>query len=179
MNEAKTTKRAFRWLLPWNDENEERWLAEQARSGWRLRKVGCFGGYTFERSAPTEVVYRIDVGPPKGRDRSEYFGLFSDAGWEHLGNRGLWQFFSREATDGSAPEIYTDTSSRIGKYRRIVAFMAIMVGALGTQVAVQSPRAHWGLVTVAPLVVLAVFVYFIVRTLLRIHQLRRGDTPRG
>ena len=121
-------------LLPWNDEKEGRWLAEQERSGWHLKTVGCFGGYVFERAAPADVAYRLDFGPSRLHDRSEYFGLFRDAGWEHLGHRGLWQYFRKVAVDGQAPEIYTDPQSRIAMYRRVSAIMGAMVAVMASQV---------------------------------------------
>jgi Protein of unknown function (DUF2812) len=179
MNGEKTTKRVWRWLLPWDDEKEERWLAEQARSGWRLTAVRCFGGYTFERAAPAEMAYRLDVAPSKLHDRSEYFGLFRDAGWQHLGHRGLWQFFAKEAADGRTAEIYTDNRSKIGKYRRILAFLGMMMAMLGSQLATNPATTHRRGVTVIYAVMLAIFLYFIVRVLLRIRGLKAAAGPQG
>ncbi len=179
MNGEKTTKRVWRWLLPWNDEREERWLAEQARSGWRLTKVECFGGYTFERAAPGEVVYRLDVAPSKLRDRGEYFDLFRDAGWTLLGHRGLWQFFARDASDGRVQEIYTDNRSKIGKYRRILAFLGAMTAVMGSQMAVNPGVRRERPVAAIYAVMLALFLYFIVRVLLRIRGLKAAAGGQG
>ena len=179
MNGEKTTKRVWRWLLPWDDEKEERWLAEQARAGWRLTAVRCFGGYTFERAAPAEVAYRLDVAPSKLHDRGEYFGLFRDAGWQHLGHRGLWQFFGKEVTDGRAPEIYTDNRSKIGKYRRILAFLGAMTAVMGSQVATNPGVRHSTAGAVIYSVLLAFLLYFIVRVLLRIRSLKAVAGEQG
>jgi Protein of unknown function (DUF2812) len=179
VNGERTTKRVWRWLLPWADEKEERWLADQARAGWRLTEVRCFGGYTFERAAPAEVAYRLDVAPSKLHGRSEYFDLFRDAGWQHLGHRGLWQFFAKEVTDGRPPEIYSDNRSKIGKYRRILAFLGMMMAVLGSQMATNPAATRLRAVTVIYSVMLALFLYFIVRVLLRIRSLKASAGQQG
>ena len=179
MSGEKTTKRAWRWLFPWNDEKTERWLTEEARAGWRLTRVGFFGGYTFERAAPAEVGYRLDVAPSKLRDRGEYFDLFRDAGWEHLGHRGLWHFFRKDASDGRTPEIYTDNRSKIGKYRRILAFLGAMTAVMGSQVATNPGVRHSTAIAVIYAVLLAFLLYFIVRVLLRIRSLKAVAGEQG
>lgn len=181
--EAKT-KTVVRMLMAWNDEKEERWLAEQARAGWRLKVVRCFG-YTFERAAPAELTYRLDFGPSRRSDRSEYFGLFRDAGWEHVGTRGLWQYFRKAVLDGQVPEIYTDPQSRIGKYRRVAALMGMMLAILVTQTAPRlaiggqpaSTLGRFPAILGIQLALMAVMVYGIVRLLLVISRLTRSAGP--
>ena len=180
MNGDKTTKRVFRMLLPWNDEKEGRWLAEQERSGWHLKAVGCFGGYVFERAASADVTYRLDFGPSRFHDRSEYFGLFRDAGWEHLGHRGLWQYFRKPTVDGQVPEIYTDPQSRIAMYRRVSAIMGAMVAVMASQVGSTVSRggAHTTLaglpvILAIQLLLMVLFGYGTVKLLLVISRLKR------
>ncbi len=187
MDGDRTTRRVFRMLLPWNDEKAERWLEEQARSGWHLQRVGCFGGYTFERGAPAEVAYRLDFGPSARRDREEYFGLYRDAGWEHLGTRGLWQFFRKPVVAGDVPEIFTDPASRIAKYRRLLAlfgmFVAVFTTQIGSHVATRgASRAgaapggfDWVLGVQA--VMMGVFLYGVVRLALVINRLSKQPRP--
>ena len=179
MNGEKTTKRVWRWLLPWNDERTERWLTEEARAGWRLTRVGFFGGYTFERATPAEVVYRLDVAPSKLHDRGQYFDLFRDAGWTLLGHRGLWQFFSRDVAGGGVPEIYTDHRSKIGKYRRILALLGAMTAVLGSQVATNPGVRHSTAITAFYAVLVGFLLYFIVRVLLRIRSLKAVAGEQG
>ncbi len=180
MEMGRETKKMFRMLLPWNDEKEEKWLEEEARAGWHLRKVGCFGGYTFERGPAAEVAYRLDFGPSARRDRSEYFGLFRDAGWEHVGRRGLWQFFRKPAAGGEVPEIYTDPASRIAKYQRIAAFLgvfaAVMVTQVGSSVTRTAGRSASGFldaILVLQVLLMAVFVYGIVRLTRVVNRLKK------
>jgi hypothetical protein len=171
-------------LLPWNDEKEERWFEEKARSGWHLRRVGFFGGYTLERGAPAEVAYRLDFGPSARRDRDEYLGLYRDAGWEHVGARGHLQYFRRAVVDGKVPEIFTDPASRVAKYRRVMAVLGMMLGMLAVVIAPKWPvpgaQDHWRLVDkvyasafVLKLVVMAYLLYGIVRLNRLIERLKR------
>jgi Protein of unknown function (DUF2812) len=180
MSGEANTKTVVRMLMAWNDEKEERWLAEQARAGWRLKAVRCFG-YTFERAAPADLTYRLDFGPSRRSDRSEYFGLFHDAGWKHVGTRGLWQYFRKAVVDGQVPEIHTDPQSRIAMYRRVIAIMAVMLGVIVMQTA---PRLATegqaalsrdrSAILVIQMAVMAFFAYGIVRLLLVISRLRRS-----
>ncbi|MFI5167000.1 MAG: DUF2812 domain-containing protein [Thermoanaerobaculales bacterium] len=181
MNGDQATKRVFRMLMPWNDEKEGRWLAKQEQSGWHLKAVRCFGGYVFERAAPADVAYRLDFGPSRFHDRSEYFGLFRDAGWEHVGKRGLWQYFRKAAVDGTAPEIYTDPQSRIAMYRRVIAIMCAMMAVMGSQAASTVSRgashltvAGVPIVLLIQVLLMALFAYGTVRLLLVISRLKRN-----
>ncbi|MGA9752710.1 MAG: DUF2812 domain-containing protein [Acidobacteriota bacterium] len=181
MSGEKTTRRVFRIFMAWNDEKEGRWLAQQERDGWRLSGVGCFA-YRFERAAPADVAYRLDYGPPKFQDKSEYFGIFQDAGWEHVGSRKQWQVFRKPIVDGRVPEIYTDPRSRIAMYRRLLGLMLAMLAMLGIITAVNLDMKN-SIFERVPFTfglyigMMTVFAYGAVRILLIISRLRR-NAPR-
>jgi hypothetical protein len=141
MNE---TKRVFKWFWAWNDEQEEAWLTEMARQGWHLREPGVFGFYCFERGAPRNVVYRLDF-KTAGRDQEEYRQLFTDAGWEHVGEMGGWQYFRTEAAEGETPEIYTDESSKIHKYQRLFFFLVIFLPIFSVTMSNMSGRSSYAM----------------------------------
>ncbi len=185
MNAEKTTRTVVRALLPWNDVKQERWLMEQARSGWHLKAVHTWG-YTFERGAPADVAYRVDVTPRCRADRAEYLTLFRDAGWEHVGVRGLWHIFRKPVVGGEVPEIHTDPASRIAMYQRVAGFLAIMSGVLVTQVipqlsriAAQPEPSGLKAVLVIQLVAMGWFVYGIARVARVIGRLRRQQKLAG
>ena len=181
MSGEKATKKVFRMLMAWNDEKEGRWLAEQERSGWHLTAVRCFG-YTFERAAPADVAYRLDFGPSRFHDKSEYFGLFHDAGWEHVGCRGLWQYFRKAVVNGQIPEIYTDAQSRIANYRRLIGLSVCMLAVLGSQTATNLARegqsnssiSRYPAILILQLALMSIFAYSTVRLLLVISRLKRA-----
>jgi len=179
----KTTKTVFRMLMAWNDEKEGRWLAEQERSGWRLKAVRCFG-YTFERSAAGDVAYRLDYGPARFNDKSEYFGLFHDAGWEHVGTRGLWQYFRKPVVDGQTPEIYTDPQYRIVMYQRLIglcgAMLAMLIAITSSNLSsANSTLTRYPAFLILYITMMAIFAYGTARLLLVILRLRRRASPRS
>ncbi len=164
-------------LMPWNDEREALWLAGQEQAGWHLVQVSCLG-YRFERAAPGEFTYRLDFGPSARTDRQEYFDLFKDAGWEHMGSRGLWQFFRKASSGGEAPEIYTDPQSRIRMYQRVIAFMVVMLASLVTITSANlsnpdSIFVRYPSTFVVYVALMTLFSFGIVRTALLIRRLRK------
>ena len=180
MSGEKTTKRVFRMMMAWNDQKEERWLSEEARSGWQMKSVNPFG-YTFERGAPEDMAYRLDWGPGCRGDQSEYLSIFRDSGWEYMGRRGRWNIFRKPVVGGVEPEIYTDPQSRIAMYRRVMAFMGLFLAIMATQMGPQisrgaSPanlgRFPWVMTIYG--VLIAFFLYGMVRMLLVIRRLRKG-----
>jgi hypothetical protein len=61
------------------------------------------------------------------KDYGNYLQLFKDAGWEHLGEMGGWQYFRTEAGTGVIPEIYTDPESKAQKYQRLMAILVVFL----------------------------------------------------
>jgi hypothetical protein len=175
----ESTRTVVRIMMPWQDQREERWLAEQARSGWQLRAVHLLG-YTLERVQPAEVAYRLDFLPRRGHDREEYLGLFQDAGWEYVGKRGFWQFFRKPVLDGVVPQIYTDPQSRIAMYRRVVGLLGMLLALMISQTAPRlslPPRAGSALnpiILTIQTALIVLFSYGIVRLLLVISGLKRA-----
>jgi hypothetical protein len=121
MNE---TVNKTKWFWAWQDDKEEKWLGEMSRQGLHLQHPGVFGQYTFEQGAPSEFAYRLDF-VTISKKKADYYQLFQDAGWEHVGEVGGWQYWRKEVVDGKVPEIFTDNASKIQKYQRLIGFMVI------------------------------------------------------
>lgn len=124
MNE--TTMKTFKVFWAWQDEQEEAWLRKMSLQGWHLRELTFPTVYTFERGTPQDLIYRMDF-ITSSTKRDEYFQLFRDAGWVHLGQMGGWQYFRKASVDGSAPEIYTDAESKMQKYGRLLAILIVFL----------------------------------------------------
>ena len=124
-----TTITKFKWFWAWDDEKEEIWLSNMAREGWHLKELGLPGNYTFESGEPREDHYRMDFITNR-RNYQNYIQLFKDAGWEHLGELGGWQYFRANAEENAIPEIYTDKDSKIQKYQRLITYLTIFFPAL-------------------------------------------------
>jgi len=168
-------KRVFRVMLAWNDRKEERWLTEQAKAGWHVERMGLIG-YTLVQGPPADMAYRLDVGPAHG-DRTEYLGLFRDAGWEHVGRRGIWHLFRKPVLGREVPEIHTDPQSRISMYRRLLGVSTLMMLAMVLQIPgglsrADGSTARWMMLWLQILLA-GTFAYGSVRMLLAVNRLRK------
>lgn len=95
-------------------EEEEKWLREQHKAGWKLLNfvLPCF--YTFEKCEPDDVVYRLDFKNQKPDD--DYEQLFSDYGWELFHECMGWMYFRKkysEIENEYEYEIFSDPESKI------------------------------------------------------------------
>ena len=121
-----TTITKYKWFWAWQDENEENWLSNMAIEGWHLKEFVVPGIYTFGSGKPRRVHYRMDFIVDR-KDYQNYLQLFKDAGWEHLGEMGGWQYFRKNTEEGSASEIYTDNNSKAQKYQRLLTYLTIFL----------------------------------------------------
>ena len=120
-------KRVWKFFFAWNDWKEEEWLGRMAAEGWHLLRVSPFL-YRFRKGEPADLVFRLDYRSGFQRDREEYLSLFREAGWEHRGEMGGWQYFSTPRGDGKrTPEIYTDNPSRAAKYMRLLFLFFLLL----------------------------------------------------
>ncbi len=122
MNETITKK--SKWFWAWQDDREEAWLGEMSRQGLHLQHAGAFGQYTFEQGEPREYAYRLDF-VTESKKKDDYYQIFRDAGWEHVGELMGWQYWRKEILDGRVPEIFTDHASKIQKYQRLLGFLVV------------------------------------------------------
>lgn len=116
---AVNTFRKFRWFWAWEDDREEDWLREMSNQGNHLKSVGYPGFYTFEEGEKKDYVYRLDYTSHVSRN-DDYYNLFRDAGWFFMGEMNSWQYFRKEASNTKSNEIYTDSESKIEKYKRLL-----------------------------------------------------------
>jgi hypothetical protein len=118
--------RKTKWFWPWQDDREETWLEGLSRQGLHLKRARGFGRYEFIAGPPQEYIYRLDFQDTlKAKDRPAYLKLFSDAGWEHLGVMGGWQYFRRQRQPGEENEIFTDPDTKIQKYNRYLTYLGL------------------------------------------------------
>ena len=173
-----------KWFWAWQDEQEEAWLHEMSLKGLHLVRAQPFGAYQFEQGEPRPYVYRLDYRDSKS-DQDSYVQLFADAGWGHIGQMSGWQYFRREATaveatDGEMPEIFTDTESKIRKYRRLQTLLAILIPILLSLIPIY--RALFTIVPAGPYIIPVALLFVIIVTVAvqailkleeRIKQLKR------
>ncbi|MGK5023245.1 DUF2812 domain-containing protein [Janthinobacterium sp. RB2R34] len=168
----------FKWWWAWQDGMHERWLQTQARQGLHLRSTDPLGVLmTFERGEPAEVAYRWDY--LAFNTDPAYTQLFVDAGWERVVDVAGWCCWRKPVINGKTPEIFTDTASKVRKYRRnlMIAVLSglplLVVAAMppARQALLAEPRV--GFLMGTCLLMLAYAVGGLAR---RICQLRAGGS---
>ena len=119
--------RRTKWFWPWQDEQEETWLEEMSQQGLHLKRTDLFAQYEFIQGQPQNYAYRLDFQDSmKSKNKEEYLRLFTDAGWEYLGQLGGWQYFRKLTQSGEEREIFTDAETKIHKYNRFLAWFGLV-----------------------------------------------------
>ena len=141
----KTLVRKSKWFWPWQDAQEEAWLEQMSRQGLHLNQVNIPVQYDFVRGQPQNYIYRLDFQDTlKQKNKETYLGLFAEAGWEHIGQMGGWQYFRRLSKPGEENEIFTDSETKIQKYKRFLTWFAVSYPIyFAIFMAVLSDRPAW------------------------------------
>ena len=118
MNNRKTVIRFFTIA---DYEEEEVWLHNQHKNGWKLSRMipPCF--YIFEKCTPKDVAYRLDY--KNNAETSNYFQIFRDYGWEYIGRCVGWLYFRKPSSETDTEqdgEIFSDNESRIDMINHVV-----------------------------------------------------------
>ena len=117
----KNTKTLFRFFTLFEYEEEEAFLENQHKNGWKAIGYKLPGFYKFEKCEPDEVTYRIDFTNENGAKNPEYQQMFSDNGWEFLWSVNGFSIFRKlRASDSeSNNEIFTDNTSKLQMLQKI------------------------------------------------------------
>lgn len=165
-----------RWFWAWQDEKEEAWLEEMSRQGLHLDHFGFPGWYFFRQGEPRDFAYRLDFITATGKDQAGYYQIFQDAGWEHVGNYGGWQYFRKERKPGESAEIYTDNQSKVKKYERLAGFLVIFLPILlinFTNLVRREENIFMLALLLVYVLVLGVYIYAMINLIRRISELRK------
>ncbi|NTU75727.1 MAG: DUF2812 domain-containing protein [Anaerolineaceae bacterium] len=172
------TLRKTRWFWPWQDEQEETWLREMANQGFHLAKADYFGQYTFQPGEPADVVYRLDFQYGSNKDHDAYLQLFADAGWEHVGVLGGWQYFRKLVKPGEESEIFTDTKSKIEKYGRLTAILVIfspIYFVLLNNLKIGMGSILGEIIRFLMFLLMLVYIFVMLKLIFRIEKLRKQN----
>jgi len=168
----------LKWFWAWQDEKEEAWLAEMARQGLHLNTVPFPGSYQFKSGEPADYVYRLDYQSLKTKDKESYLQLFEDAGWEQVGEMGGWMYFRYQAAKGEAPEIYSDRESKIGKYQRVLTYLAIFLPFMIVMMPNITGAERYGpfvvILEALSFLIMVLLAFGIIQLIRRINQLKRN-----
>jgi hypothetical protein len=122
----------YKLFRQWQDDKEEAWLEEMSASGWHLVGFKGIAAYEFVAGPPAQFSYRLDYQDIRKQQADDYKALFADAGWEHLGEKHGWHYFRKPQPADHPEEIFTDTSSKIAKYKRVLATQVMMLAVYFT-----------------------------------------------
>lgn len=101
-------------------EEEEMWLRDQSREGWRLVGMTPPCIYNFERCEAEDVIYRLVY--KNNEENPEFMQMVEDYGWERAGRCLGWLYFRKpvsEMENENDGEIFSDNASRIDMVRHI------------------------------------------------------------
>lgn len=133
----KNKKTLFRFFTLFEYEEEEAFLENQHKNGWKVTGYKLPGFYKFEKCDPEEVTYRIDFTNENGAKNPEYRQMFADNGWDFLWSVNGFSIFRKLRTSGmeSNNEIFTDNASKLQMLqkihqRRLLPLMAIFLCAV-------------------------------------------------
>jgi hypothetical protein len=182
---TNSIKRA-KWFWPWQDAREEAWLEKMSQEGLHLSSVHLPCIYHFRQGEPLQYSYRLDYINTSQAKLPEYLQIFQDAGWEYLGEMSNWRYWRKPVTPGEKAEIFTDTDSKIRKYRRMLGFMAFFLFFLvfmGSRIyATQSWAARNSLDWISTIylvaqtlyaVIIPIYVVVVIQLLRRINELKK------
>ena len=117
----KNTKTLFRFFTLFEYEEEEAFLENQHKNGWKVIGYKLPGFYKFEKCEPDEVTYRIDFTNENGAKNPEYRQMFADNGWEFLWSVNGFSIFRkvRSSVNENNNEIFTDNASKLQMLQKI------------------------------------------------------------
>ena len=116
--------RKFKFFI--NFHKEEKWLESMAAQGWQMKKQSF--GYVFESAIPELANIKIDYRHFKNQQHFlEYCTLFEDSGWQHIaGTKNSGNQYFKQAGDCCGEDIFSDDTSRAGRYKRLSEMMLAM-----------------------------------------------------
>ncbi len=117
----KNTKTLFRFFTLFEYEEEEAFLENQHKNGWKVTGYKLPGFYKFEKWEPEDMTYRIDFTNENGSRNAEYRQMFADNGWEFLWSVNGFSIFRkvRASASKSNNEIFTDNTSKLQMLQKI------------------------------------------------------------
>lgn len=117
----KNTKTIFKLFTLFEYEEEEAFLEDQHKNGWKVTGFKLPGFYKFEKCQSEDMTYRIDFTNENGAKNSEYRQMFADNGWEFLWSVNGFSIFRKERASASEAnnEIFTDNASKLQMLQKI------------------------------------------------------------
>lgn len=115
------SKKQFKLFTIFEYEDEQDYLRQMHRSGWKLSKVSGLGMYHFEKCVPQDVVYQLDYNQDGLANKDEYLKMFDDCGWEYIQDYVGYSYFRKAVAESdAAEEIFCDEESKFQMMQRVM-----------------------------------------------------------
>lgn len=171
----KKFKKVVKVFFVWQDDKEEIWLREMAQKGWILESY-TFLIYNFYKSETKDYIYKIDYKSIKNSDMDEYLQIFEDAGWEHVTRCLNWHYFRSEADKFLLPDIYSDTNSKIEKYKRVLwLIMPLTIFNISNLLNMINSNRSWGIRSLL-IAAVALLILADIKVILKIKKLKDSSS---
>lgn len=105
-------------------DEEAEYLHSMSEKGLHfVRKNGI--QYIFKKDTPKNYYYHLGYYEKDIRDPDQYVENYKEAGWDNIYHEkgefnGVWNYFRTEMETGTKPEIFSDRTSRIALYKRLL-----------------------------------------------------------
>lgn len=114
------TIKIFKFFSIADYKEEEEWLREKSKEGYRLIKLRGLCHYTFEKTDKEEIIYRLDF--PNNDIRKDYKKMYEDFGRKYLFKHNGFAYFSKKKSDivdKNDGEIFSDRQSALEMVNKI------------------------------------------------------------
>lgn len=158
---------------------EEIWLREQHKAGWKLVRMTppCF--YQFEKCEPEDVIYRLDY--KNNAENEDYMRMMQDYGWEYFGRCMGWLYFRKsesEVSDENDGEIFSDNASRIEMLSNIIKTRMLPLAAIFLCCVVPNAsraieRGTDVLFTLFWAIMLLIYIYLMIHCAFKLRKLKK------
>lgn len=173
------TKKQFRFFSIFSYEEEQEYLRNMSRNGWRFLSIGFLGLYTFEKCEPQDVIYQLDYNKEGLAHKEEYIRLFEDCGWEYLQDYVGYSYFRKPVSEsGEAEEIFCDDDSKLDMLRRVIngrmmPLLAIFFAVIVPNIVSTASNGLYSECAVMSLL-FVLYVGIFIKCLLKYRRLREG-----
>lgn len=162
-------------------EEEEIWLREKHKAGWKFVKMIPPCIYIFESCTPQDVIYRLDY--KNSEETEEYMQMLADFGWEYLTRCVGWLYFSKPAEGALSEEegeLFSDHESRANMASHIIKtrFLPLMLIFFGCVLPNLTNALHGALGSLSGFfagvfgVMFVIYVYMIVYCGIKLKKIR-------
>lgn len=108
---------------------EEKYLEEMHKKGYKLVQIFGRCYYVFQKCEPEDVIYRLDFQNDKETD--EYLKMAEDYNWEYVAKDWGFVYFRKKVSESSSEsdlEFFTDNASRLEMVKHLVRKRLIPIG---------------------------------------------------